>query len=459
MPTYGASGITKIDGFIWKDEQWVHSFVTNYTYDAKANLLSEIKTMKDGDYIGQKNIYTYDDQNNFLSEEFYISNSSTQLIGLSKHLYQYNSDWTIKNVTVSAWDAKSAVWIEEALYKYEYDANQNQTLEEISVKTINSPKWEKHSRIEKTFTPSNSIQEESIYKGENGSWIKVSKTVNELNSDNALEKIAIYKNNGQNQWIKMNKYLYEYTNKKLDSISEYFWNGLDWIAHSRDIYTYTNNELVSVKSNLLKSNGESTTYFEKILGNSAGTTSTEYFSFDLKGKKSGIKKHLFISENRSTLDENFIWENETWISQQKTITNYTDNSQIGSVEKHNQKGGYAKIEYQYTNDNRIFTENTFDWYNGEWAIGRVVQYFYTDTVTGIDEPKSNQDIKIWADRDEIKIESELVIKNVKIYTVSGKLIHSGSDIQINTSGWAKAPYIVSVTTHSGKHKATKVLVK
>ncbi|MFV0469897.1 MAG: hypothetical protein ACK5MK_13340, partial [Dysgonomonas sp.] len=137
VPIYGASGITKTDGFIWNDGQWVHSFVTNYTYDTKANLLSEIKTMKDGEYIGQKSIYTYDDQNNFLSEEFYISNSSTQLIGLSKHVYQYNPDWTIKNVTASVWDAKSAIWIEEALYKYEYDTNQNQTLEEISVKTIN----------------------------------------------------------------------------------------------------------------------------------------------------------------------------------------------------------------------------------------------------------------------------------------------------------------------------------
>lgn len=453
----------QISGFTWDKNQWAKSYKIDFDYDNNGNLLSDIKTMIGGtEYIERKNIFSYDSNNNFLSVEYFLCNSSTQLIGIGKNVYTYNADHTIKEVVSSTWNAQTASWIESSRYTYEYDAKQNQTATEILKKGISSLKWEKESKIEKKFNASNILIEEATYKGVLNEWVKAYKTVTDLNADNTISKSTVYNNNGLNQWVNSIQYIYEYVSSKLSIISEYSWNGAIWVLNSKDEYSYVDNnpDVYTIKSSLKKENENWTPYLEKAIMNLNGGKTSEYYKITPQGSKVGISKNSEEVGLASIATENFIWDNNQWVSLQRNITFFNKNNRVEAIEKHNQSGEYYRAETQYTNDDRLFTENTFDWYQNDWALARRVQYFYPDTVTGIEEPQHNSTINVLVGYGVIKIESEEPVKNVKVYTMSGKLIFNDTTSEINTSLWDKGTaYIVSVTTSTGKHRAVKVLIK
>lgn len=457
------NNLAQISGFTWDQNQWTKSYKIDFDYDSNGNLLSDVKTIIEGaEYIERKNTFSYDSNNNFLSEEYFLCNSSTQLIGVGKNTYTYNGDHTIKEVVSSTWNPQTATWEESSRYTYQYDSKQNQTATELYKKSINSPKWEKESKTEKKFNTSNILIEEATYKGVLNEWINASKTVTDLNSDNSISKSTIYSNNGQNQWVNSIQYLYEYISNKLSTISEYNWNGIAWILYSKDEYTYVDNNpnVYTIKSSIKKENGDWNPYMEKAIMNLNGGTTSEHYKIDLHGLKVGISKNSEEIGLSSMATENFIWDNSQWVSQQRNITVLNKDNLVASIEKHNQAGEYYRAETEYTNDDRIFTEKTFDWYQSDWALARRVQYFYPDTVTGIEEPQHNSAINVLVGYGVIKIESEEPVKNVKVYTMSGKLIFNDTTSEINTSLWNKgAAYIVSATTNSGNHRSVKVLIK
>lgn len=455
-----AGYITKANGFVWSDEKWTSSYTTDYTYDTEGNLLSEVKTMQGSpNYVERKNVFSYDNNNNFISEEFFFCNSQTQLIGIGKYTYKYAPNQLITEVVESAWEASTSTWVETTIYTYEYDSNQNQTLIEVQKKSLSSPKWERDTRTKRTFNTSNILTEESIYKGSFESWVKTSKIENLLNSDNTFSKIINYKNNGQNEWVYSNQYVYEYADNRLQAINSSIWNGAAWVLHSKDDYTYTGQELSSIKSNFKKNNNSWSTYMEKYFSNNSGIKLTEQYNIDAKGTKRGVMKNIIQTDNRSSSDESFSWEDGQWISQKRNMVSYNEDAQVSSLEKYSNNLEYYKSDFHYTNDGRIFTEDGYDWFQADWALGRRVQYFYADSITSIDNSQSNPTIKIHVGINIINIESESPVKNVKVFSLTGKLIHNGSESQINTSSWDKTAYIVSVTTRLNEHKASKVLIK
>lgn len=459
--TSGANGITKADGFIWSNDRWDESYFIDYTYDTKGNLLSEIKTIKDSpDYIESKNTFSYDSKNNFLSEEFFLCDSSSQLVGVGKYKYTYNTNLLITEVSASTWDPKTSSWIETSLHKYAYDSNQNQILIETHKKSISYPKWEKDTKTERTYNTSNILTEESVYKGAPEGWHKISKTVYELNGDNTPNRTTNYKNDGKNQWINSNQYLYEYSKNKLLAINEYVWDGGSWLLHSKDDYSYTGNNLSSIKSSMKKSNNAWGVYMEKVFTNNGGTNSIEQYSIQPKGEKRGITKTTSFSDPDLKENEKFAWENGQWTPLEKNLVSFNNDSQVSSLEKYGYNyQEYYKSKFEYLPDGRIFTELVFDWYQNNWELGKRIQYFYADSVTSIDNTQLSPSIEINTGVGVINIESESPLKNVKVFTMTGLLIYNGTDSQINTSSWTKGAYIISVTTRSNEHKATKVLTQ
>lgn len=456
--TYSGNGLSKNtilnrDGNIWTPFAEV-----NYTYDANGNLLSDIKTLNNNTSV-YKNTFSYDSENNLLSEEFYI-NSGNNLIGVNKYNYVYNADLTIKEVTVSAWDNIKNTWYETQQYKYEYDNNLKPTLVEILTKDVIDLEWKKVSKVERSFDANGNLLEEATYSGENNAWTKNSKTIYTLNSNGILSKIR-YINDGHNEWINLSKDEYTYTSNKLTSISELVWNSSTWNVIGKQDYTYPQSGDTIIIASTLQANNSWKPYHETRLSNQGGTITSEYYTVNENGSRVGIDKNILINNSIQKSSLEYKWDNQNgrWILSHQEDNTFNTNDQLVSLERRtNENIDYLRVEIEYNEDNLRSTEKRYSWLGNAWALENMIEYFYSDTITSIEENTNQPKIIIFSKHNKIFIESEDPLESVRIYTLTGQLIYNGSESEIDTYNWGGNTYIVSVTTHLKEHKTSKVLI-
>ena len=152
----------------WADPDWVNSSRQTYTYDANSNLLTDIFSNWDGanwiDFTKREN--KYDANNNLISYTFSLFGNYS-----SKNIYTYDSNNNQISDASYSWDGTK--WVIDFKLTSVYDANNNQT--EYLVKLSNGSTMEDYLKYDATFNASNQIISWRSYSRKANNWVPNSK--------------------------------------------------------------------------------------------------------------------------------------------------------------------------------------------------------------------------------------------------------------------------------------------
>lgn len=459
-----------VEGFSWNSGLgWKKSYEKSYGYDPVTALtiketgftLNLTSGVKDTEYLYN---YGYDASNNYSLEEFYLKSKEDNVLrGKTRSAYLYNLDGAISEVVTSIWI--NGGWSEDQKFVYRYDSKKNQVGEEIFQRDHTLKRWMKGSKTEKIFNADNTISVEEYYNGDkvdvSADWNKVSK-ISYTYANGQLVQKMVYTGNLTGNWVESTKYDYTYKSNSIDVVTESVKMDTGWQALVRDVYSYTNARVAQIKSDLW--NEKTSTwipYFEKNYIQSSNLSEEEHYTYDAKGNRSALKK--FVEEKDSfgnvVLKEQYSWDSGAWQLEFSNTADFNNETDLLFAEKYSGSEGYYKAEYEYLDKGYPSLNKIYEWNSAQsnWLLSGSTNYYYRGFVTII-EPTIGEKIKVETYPDLLKIDSNEHIASVRVYTMQGRQIYQGQDLEINTSSWEKAPHIVSVSTDSF-NQSVKVLIK
>ncbi|MGJ8743723.1 T9SS type A sorting domain-containing protein [Polaribacter sp.] len=241
-------------------------FLCSITAFSQVKLTSETEEYYNGTSweSSNKKTFTYDDNNNLISEKFYFRNNSTSSWEFnSNDTYVYNSANRVVSSTYEGFDGSGNI---SYGYKtnYTYNAN-NQIVESINLEFKDGVYVDDYKNI---YTYSgNKVTELVDYYWNGSAWVLTadysSKTTINYGANDLVYEFLYYDWNGSS-WSVVDKDVYGYNaNNKLTSTIYYDWNGAAYEVYSKEEYTYDSNGNLILERDFDYNNGSFELYSEK----------------------------------------------------------------------------------------------------------------------------------------------------------------------------------------------------
>ena len=192
----------------WNGSDWENNVLYSYTYDENGNQIENLSQYWDGDNNDWNNqyltTYSYDENGSQIEENSYHWNQP-EWLNSSYITFVYDENGKMIERIIQNWDDYDYSWINDLLYYYSYDNNDNLTNE--SRQTWTGSDWE-----------NNSLR--SYAYDENG---------------NQIEELIQYWSGSDLENEELLSYAYDENGSQIEYLSQY-WNGSDWENDFR--YTY-----------------------------------------------------------------------------------------------------------------------------------------------------------------------------------------------------------------------------
>lgn len=408
-----------------------------FTYDERGNLLSN---------IGQSDtlLYTYDLNNNIISEETY------DYYGL---VFKNKIDYLYQNYLLTD------------ITSYNYNENYDYT----------NDKWNPDRKTTYSYTQTNEVSQKVMYRMSNNQW------------EHLTTNIYIYDTN-DNLIIDSNaggkvEYKYDENNNKL-SATILRNSGSNWIYTTKLVWTYDSNNNVLDETPYIYENENWIFY---------GYAMRLEFTYDSQNNLlSKTKKELianqWINKHKETYsyDQNkncltdsiFIFENGEWAGDFGYIYNYDANNNKLSktmIQCYNSEWFFnVKTEYQYdynytyddlylpnyiNSANMIVSYTDYTDWNNQWNLSGTIFYHYTKRTISLNEISNNNMIRIYPNPtiNFIVLEiNETSPFEYEIYNTNGIIVKKGisqNTIRIDIHDLNSGLYFCNITFKNKLHKS------
>jgi len=225
----------------WGSSEWNTRRILIYTYDNQNNILSELEQ-----YLGwqgewyntYKTTYTYNVQNNMISK-LRQHWSSEQWDNYTKHTYTYD---THNNMTLELRQEWDGQWKNSERYSYTYDTHNNMT-SKIEEYVDWQGKWWNHIKWNYTYDPQNNMIEDlgQVWFSQLGQWVNAYRITYTYDmQNNRLTEFGQDFESGQ--WVNSDRttYTYDTQNNMTSGLREHWLSG-QWRNNLKFTYTYNEN--------------------------------------------------------------------------------------------------------------------------------------------------------------------------------------------------------------------------
>lgn len=374
------------------NEKGLRSKYTHYTRD---NLENGV-----GDNIWKNSLfyeYNYDEKGNCIEliSYKYENSTSNDPIKENRITYEYNEN---NNPTIeihSEWNSISQNWNPTIQYVNEYDASNRQYSNAIYQRNENGTAWECVIKNVDAYDETEHTHSLESYIGEGANWIGERKRVNYLDEkENVISYISYTWDETYKLWNNEKKADYRYNNDLLQSFTQYDWNQNAWEQETQATLEYDENR--KIKSYVKYT-------WDANYGWVVDTKSKFDYTYDNQGNSLSEKEYLWNDklsdweirlENRHTYDENNNEISNDLFEWNKRVNKLIP---IGSYEKaydtannelvythhgiDSSKGAYVgkeKVEKEYDSENNVLSRTFYKWNLEEqkWEPNIQIQSIY-----------------------------------------------------------------------------------
>ncbi len=270
----------------WAVDRWINTGKIINTFDIDNHLIQTInQNFYDSLFINlDKRSFTYDVQNNLI-EEIYQFWAGEIWDNRTRSTMGYNNNFVIET-TNDDWNGFE--WVKNNQRLYEYDENNNETLEVLNY--WSGTNWDYHMR-----------------------------QISNYNSNNLITEF-IWDEYFGNGWSHLEKNIYTYDTQNLIEDKKLHWETFEWDTSSRIIYFYNSNEKCIERS------------FQFYRNSGWEDWTRSIFEYDVFGNLS--------------VESSYTWVFTEWVNNHRYINSYT---QLTSTESVQTEKMYYFLQQNYPN--------------------------------------------------------------------------------------------------------------
>lgn len=321
------------------NDAWGDGPKYTYTYDSNNNLLTEL-------YNGvgttpYKYTYTYDSRNNMLTE---LYQTGTNLVNNYKYIYTYDSN---NNMLTELWQNSDLVGTRQYTYTYDQNNNMITKLHE----NWQNDMWAKYEQYIYTYDLNNNVQVDLRKVWYNSVWFDYKRYTYIYDTNNNMLTRLYEVRENEDSWLNSEQYICTYdTNNNILTQLLQNWQNDNWVNLVQVTYTYDEN------NNLLTRLDQSYGYISSsskhtYTYDSNNNKLSELYQIGYNNEKQ--KFWTYDDNNNCILAEYFYWTGGEWHPDaSSSITLYYNNMQ--SLISYS-LAFYCKAVATYTND---FTHTT-----------------------------------------------------------------------------------------------------
>lgn len=336
-------------------------------------------------------------------------------------------------------------------YYSKYDANGNEIYSEEQYWSDSDNSW----FGEKEETTYNEVGKEIVRISSsfyNNVWVYESKWVTIYDQQANISNIILYNfDSSTMEWDIDDESIYENTYNPTGQLESYTITLRTHMGETSSEVLYRMYRLTYTAKGLLQT---LTSYIYPDDVNPVVHTKKEY-KYDAQGNCT--EKEYFRSD-----------DNMAWIIFDKELNFFNNENKIIAQEYYISEDGETlfgveRVVMTYEND-KLRRVEFFEWdeTTNNWStiFSQYMILFYGDTVLGI-ESKQASNLKIWTDGAQIKVDGEIQIASIELYSAQGQLVYRNSNMQDHTSipNVTKGIYIAKVTEVAGNVHTTKLVIK
>ncbi|MBP0902548.1 T9SS type A sorting domain-containing protein [Mariniflexile gromovii] len=329
--------------------------------------------------------------------------------------YEYDSNNNLTLETELVWDLIESKWKNDYYTEYTYNANNKVTLELYKEWNDATSQFDDSERVVYSYNGNGDITEYLLQSWENGAWVNIYKNVFEY-ANNKINVAYDYDWEGGIWVLKERSTLTYNLNNRPDTILLEKWDGVQYNVSDRDLFTYNGNNKITVKT------------YET--WNGVSWEEEDRIEYDLDSNSNRITETYFY--DGGTYVESYTYDLTKLMS--NYAHPYKDKTGLDFITEDNPF--YNKVESYSSGSNNRTVAN----YDSALVLSVEDSKIVENKIKVFPNPTSNY----------VNIESfAKTLNNVEIYNTIGAKVFSTQESRFNIEFLRTGVYFINITDNTG----------